>query len=161
MWERTRGTGGGSPGRIQGRDTGGGKRKGTVEVGILKGREGEEIKFGEIRQHRLKLPNRKRAEVAGKSRKKKSGNWKYNGKRGGNMDPRPCCFCVSSFSPFSHFSLFAPLFHTSHSGYDFFFFFKIHELAKATNPGDNEKLKKRDPFETRLRKVLAKKNCYL
>ena len=61
---------GGSPGRIQGRDTGGGKRKGTVEVGILKGREGEEIKFGEIRQHRLKLPNRKRAEVAGKSRKK-------------------------------------------------------------------------------------------
>ena len=85
MWERTRGTGGGgggggSPGRIQGRDTGGGKRKGTVEVGILKGREGEEIKLGEIRQHRVILPNRKRAEVAGKSRKKKSGNWKYNGK---------------------------------------------------------------------------------
>ena len=75
MWERTRGTGGGgggggSPGRIQGRDTGGGKRKGTVEVGILKGREGEEIKLGEIRQHRLILSNRKRAEVAGKSRKK-------------------------------------------------------------------------------------------
>ena len=58
----------------------GGKRKGTVEVGILKGREGEEIKLGEIRQHRVILPNRKRAEVAGKSRKKKSGNWKYNGK---------------------------------------------------------------------------------
>ena len=41
-----------------------------MEVGILKGREGEEIKLGEIRQHRLILPNRKRAEVAGKSRKK-------------------------------------------------------------------------------------------
>ena len=34
---------GGSPRRIQGRDTGGGKGKGTWEVGIPKGREGEEI----------------------------------------------------------------------------------------------------------------------
>ena len=71
MWERTRGEGGGSPGRIQGRDTGGGKRKGTVEVGFLKAREGEENKLGEIRQHRLILSNRKRAEVAGKVKKKK------------------------------------------------------------------------------------------
>ena len=70
MWERTRGRGG-SPGRIQGRDTGGGKRKGTVEVGFLKGREGEENKLGESRQHRLILSNRKRAEVAGKVKKKK------------------------------------------------------------------------------------------
>ena len=66
---------------------------------------------------------------------------------------------VVSQSPFFPFPLFAPLFHTSYSGYDFFF--KIDELAKATNPGDNEKLKKRDPFETKLRKGLAKKNSYL
>ena len=42
-----------------------------MEVGFLKAREGEENKLGEIRQHRLILSNRKRAEVAGKVKKKK------------------------------------------------------------------------------------------
>ena len=87
------------------------------------------------------IQNRKRAEVAGKA------------------GSRHCCFCVSGFSPFSPFPLFVPLFHTSYSGYDFFL--KIDKLAKATNPGNNEKLKKRYPFETRLRKGLAKTNTYL
>ena len=35
--------GAGSPRRIQWRDKGDGKRKGTREVGIVKGRKGEEI----------------------------------------------------------------------------------------------------------------------
>ena len=43
---------GGSPGRIQGRGAGGGKRKVTWEVGILKGRE-KGKKLDEIRQHRF------------------------------------------------------------------------------------------------------------
>ena len=107
------------------------------------------------------IHNRKRAEVAGKAKKKRGGHYKYKLRLiPGEPDPSPVVFVsVVSQSPFSPFPVFAPLFHTSYSGYDFFF--KIDELTKATNPGDNEKLKKRDPFETRLRKVLAKKNCYL
>ena len=112
MWERTRGTGGGgggggSPGRIQGRDTGGGKRKGTVEVGILKGREGEEIKLGEIRQHRLILPNRKSAEVAGKSRKKRAETGNTTVKGAGRWTPAPVVFVsvVSLPSPIFPFLL--------------------------------------------------------
>ena len=44
MRGRARGRGDRSPGKIQGRDTGGGKREGTGEVGILKEKEGKEIR---------------------------------------------------------------------------------------------------------------------
>ena len=64
-------------------------------------------KLGEIRQHRLILHNRKRAEVARKVKKKRRWKLQILGKCGGKMDP--LTFCVRGFS-ISPFPLFAPLF---------------------------------------------------
>ena len=73
-----------APGEYRGgiREVGKGRVPGRW--GFSKGEKGK--KLDEIRQHRLIIHNRKRAEVAGKVKKKRRRKLQIQGKCGGKMD---------------------------------------------------------------------------
>ena len=71
--------------------------------GFSKGEKGKKLE--EIRQHRLILHNRKRAEVARKVKKKRRRKLQIQGKYGGKMDPLSVlCLGFLYTSPFSPFT---------------------------------------------------------
>ena len=122
----------------------GGAGKGRVpgRCGFSKGEKGK--KLGEIRQHRLILHNTKRAEVAGKVKKKRRRKVQIQGKCGGKMDPLlVLCqgFLYFPLFPFSLLSSPSTKKETSYSGYDFFYSSSVTNLTMRK--------KKSDPFETR------------
>ena len=126
----------------------GGAGKGRVpgRWGFSKGGKGK--KLGEIRQHRLILHNTKRAEVAGKVKKKRRRKVQIQGKCGGKMDPLWVLrqgFLYLPLFPFSLLSSPSTKKETSYSGYDFFYSSSVTNLTMRK--------RKSDPFETRLNKA--------